>query len=70
MLQYALCSSKNCNYHQQYGTTIVAGRSKNIEMKKFCPYCGSLMIGKCPNCGAVIEDNTYKFCPECGKPYK
>ncbi len=31
-----------------------------------CPSCGYVLPRKCPDCGAIIENEKAKFCPECG----
>ena len=31
-----------------------------------CPSCGYVLPRRCPDCGALIENEKAKFCPECG----
>src|SRR5215469_15121885 len=42
---------------------------ENVEHRKFCSECGTLLPHGCPNCG-VVNAATAKFCGECGVSLK
>lgn len=67
-MKYAYCSSKECNYIQEYGVD----REKKISIvaEKFCGKCGAPMLASCPNCNAPRIKKDVDFCTTCGKPYK
>ena len=42
------------------------------EVDKFCPTCGYMLEGNCPQCGESLKEygsreRILTFCPECGK---
>ncbi|RJP60814.1 MAG: hypothetical protein C4543_04360 [Ignavibacteriales bacterium] len=39
------------------------------EVDKYCSFCGSELIDKCPECGEVILNAYAKFCKFCGTNY-
>lgn len=75
-MPYAWCSSKDCNYVQDYGNhPAMKARTKTIPAytvspEKFCGKCGSAMLTECPGCKKTRSKMDAKFCPDCGSSYK
>lgn len=36
----------------------------------YCPFCATEMVTRCSDCGEVIHDFEFKYCPWCGAGFQ